>query len=91
MAGVGVEEFWRLTPWQTAAAVKAQGEVLRLEQQRRAWHAWHTGVIAKMGTKVPPLERFMGVRGKSNWQADKARLLSLVKTHNERLKKRKGA
>jgi hypothetical protein len=73
--GVGVEEFWALTPAETFAVLEAGIWRMEQEQRGRAWLAWHVAALGR-AKKLPSLKRLMG--------GGKTRVLS-----GEELEKRK--
>jgi hypothetical protein len=69
-AGLGVEEFWRLTPRETHAAIEARAwqleqegeratELIRLAKKIAGWLAWHTAALQR-AKRMPPLQRLIG-------------------------------
>ncbi len=69
-AGLGVEEFWRLTPRETHAAIEAWAwqleqegeratELIRLAKKIAGWLAWHTAALQR-AKRMPPLQRLIG-------------------------------
>jgi len=53
-AGISVEEFWRLTPWETGIAVRAL-------RGRMNWQITvaHTNAKLQRASKIPPLETLL--------------------------------
>lgn len=54
-AGIGVTEFWDLTPGETVALVRAR---LRRERERDLWLAWHIAALGRV-KKFPSLKRLL--------------------------------
>lgn len=65
-AGIGVEEFWRLTPRETYAAIRAENWRQDLHHRRQAWLAWHIAALSR-SKRLPSFKKLIG--------ADKARAL----------------
>jgi len=69
-AGLGVEEFWSLTPRETRMAMEARawrleqetartGELIRLAQKLAGWLAWHVAALQR-SKRLPALQRLLG-------------------------------
>lgn len=54
--GVGVLEFWDLTPDELHTVLHARLEHERYRQRREAWQAWHTAAVMR-AKRLPPLAR----------------------------------
>lgn len=59
--GVGVPDFWRMTPWQLLQVVKARSKSVQDEDDARRILAWHTGnlVAAASVGKLPELAQYL--------------------------------
>ncbi len=57
-AGIGIEEFWRLTPVETVMSIEAAVWRANHEQRARAWLAWHVAALSR-ARKLPPLRRLL--------------------------------
>ena len=57
--GLGVAEFWAMTPREVAMAAQAANRRARSEHRRDAWLAWHVGALARV-KRLPPLKQLMG-------------------------------
>jgi len=53
-----VEEFWALTPRETARAFEAARWRQEREQQQQAWLAWHVAALMR-SKRLPALQRLM--------------------------------
>ena len=76
MCGVGVADFWALTPVETFAIIEATNWRLEREHRRDAWLAWHIAALSR-AKRLPALQRLLG--------AGKARALE-----GEELERRRG-
>jgi len=56
--GVGVLEFWSLTPRETYAVIEASSCRLEREHRRDAWLAWHIAALSR-AKRLPPLQRLI--------------------------------
>ena len=56
--GVGVLEFWSLTPRETYATIEASSWRLEREHRRDAWLAWHIAALSR-AKRLPPLQRLI--------------------------------
>lgn len=54
--GIDAEQFWRLTPYQTAIRAEVFGEVHKDNIRNELWKAWHTGMFARDDYKLPKYE-----------------------------------
>lgn len=59
-AGMGVLEFWDLTPRETFQAIEAAAWRMEQAQRGRAWLAWHVAALVR-SKKLPPLARLFGL------------------------------
>jgi len=57
--GIGVTEFWALTPRETFAAIEAVSWQLEREHRRDAWLAWHIAALSH-AKRLPALQRLIG-------------------------------
>ena len=56
--GIGVAEFWSLTPRETYAVIKAANWRLEREHRRDAWLAWHIAALSR-AKRLPTLQRLI--------------------------------
>ena len=82
-AGLGVEEFWRLTPRETWMVMEARAwrlereterttELIRLAQKMAGWLAWHTAALQR-SRNMPSLQRLLGGGQTKELTPDEAR------------------
>ena len=82
-AGLGVEEFWSLTPRETGMALEARAwrmereterttELIRLAQKLAGWLAWHTAALQR-SRNMPSLQRLLGGGQTKELTPDEAR------------------
>ncbi len=57
-AGLGVLEFWALTPRETTMAIEAAQWRMDLAHRARMSLAWHTAALTRV-KKLPPLARLI--------------------------------
>lgn len=58
-AGVGVEEFWRLTPRELAAVFESDAERRKDTREHDLWLAWHIVALGR-ARQMPSLRRLLG-------------------------------
>ena len=56
--GIGVREFWSLTPRETYMVLEAATWRLEREHRRDAWLAWHIAALSR-AKRLPPLQRLI--------------------------------
>lgn len=57
-AGLGVREYWELTPAETLGVLDAHAWRLEREREARAWAVWHTAALVR-AKKLPALKRLV--------------------------------
>mgnify|MGYP001489685876 CR=1 FL=1 len=77
-AGVSLSEFWRATPRETMAAVKAY-------HRRRGWLAWHVAMLGRIDARsFPTLEQISGLPRRDRPRQSPEEMLAVI----DQLKKR---
>jgi len=56
--GIGVREFWSLTPRETYMVLEAATWRLEREHRRDAWLAWHIAALSR-AKRLPALQRLI--------------------------------
>ena len=56
--GIGVAEFWALTPRETYMVLEAANWRLEREHRRDAWLAWHIAALSR-AKRLPALQRLI--------------------------------